>query len=106
LEASKQPGAGTGDSDVLKQLETVEAGEDLVQHLNEQFDQEMLTEAEARVRARVEPHTWDAFRLTAVEGLSGAEAAKKLGMKVVTIFKAKTRVQKMLQEEIAQLDKL
>ena len=31
--------------------------------------------AQARVRQRVEPHTWEAFRLTAMEGLSGADAA-------------------------------
>jgi RNA polymerase sigma-70 factor (ECF subfamily) len=104
LEASKQPGGGTGGSDVLKLLETVEAGEELVEHLNKQFDQELLTEAQCRVRARVEPHTWDAFRLTALEGLSGADAATQLGMKVATVFKAKSKVQKMLQEEIARLE--
>jgi RNA polymerase sigma-70 factor (ECF subfamily) len=104
LEASKQPGAGSGGSDVLKLLETIEAGDDLVERLNEEFDQELLLEAQAKVRARVEPHTWDAFRLTAVDGLSGADAAGQLGMKVATVFKAKSKVQKMLQEEIARLE--
>jgi RNA polymerase sigma-70 factor (ECF subfamily) len=104
LEASKQPGAGAGGSDVLKLLETVEAGDDLMHELNEQFDQELLAEAQARVRQRVEPHTWEAFQLTAVEGLPGAEAASRLGMKVATIFKAKSKVQQMLQEEVARLD--
>ena len=33
---------------------------------------EMLELATERVRLRVEPHTWDAFRLTALEGQSGA----------------------------------
>src|SRR5262245_36002423 len=82
LQAHKRPGAGAGGSDVLQFLETVEAGDDLAQHLNEQFDQELLTAAQARVRERVEPHTWEAFRLTAQDGLSGADVAGRLGMKV------------------------
>jgi RNA polymerase sigma-70 factor (ECF subfamily) len=104
LEESKRPGTGVGGSDVLTVLETVEAGDDLVQRLNEQFDQEVLEKAQEQVRQRVEPHTWEAFRLTALERLSGADAATRLGMKVATVFKAKSKVQQMLQEEIARLD--
>ena len=47
LEGRKQPDAGSGGSEVLEVLETVEAGDDLVQRLNEQFDQELLAEAAA-----------------------------------------------------------
>jgi RNA polymerase sigma factor (sigma-70 family) len=102
LELHKRPGAGSGDSVMLQTLQTIEARDDLVQHLQAEFDQELLEEASERVRQRVEPHTWEAFRLTAVEGLSGAEAAARLGMKVATVFKAKSKVQKMLQEELGQ----
>jgi RNA polymerase sigma-70 factor (ECF subfamily) len=104
LKANQQPGVGCGGSDVLKLLETVEAGDDLVQQLNEQFDQEMLALAQAQVQQRVELHTWEAFRLTALEGLSGADVATQLDMKVVTVFKARSKVQKMLQEQIARLE--
>jgi RNA polymerase sigma-70 factor (ECF subfamily) len=105
LEAGKQAGAGTGGSDVLGLLETVEAGDDLVRRLDEQFDQELLAEAQVRVKQRVEPHTWEAFRLTALEGLSGADAAARLGLKVATVYKAKSKVQQMLQEEVSRLDR-
>ena len=104
LETRKQPGAGVGGSDVRGLLETVEAGDDLVRRLDEQFDQEVLAEAQARVQQRVEPHTWEAFRLTALEELSGAEAAARLGLKVATVYKAKSKVQQMLQEEVSRLD--
>jgi RNA polymerase sigma-70 factor (ECF subfamily) len=104
LQAHKRPGAGSGDSEVMRALESAEAGEDLVQRLNEQFDQELLAEAQARVQKRVAPHTWEAFLLTAVEGLSGAEAAGRLGIKVATVFQARSKVQKMLQEEVARLE--
>jgi len=103
LETCKQPGAGGG-SDVLGLLGTVEAGDDLEQRLSEQFDQELLAEAQAQVRGRVEEHTWEAFRLTVVDGLSGADAAARLGLTVAGVYKAKSRVQQMLQEEVARLE--
>ena len=63
-----------------------------------------LSACAARVQRRVEPHTWDAFRLLALEGCSGAEAAGKLGMKVATVFVARSKVQKLLRQELAKLD--
>jgi RNA polymerase sigma-70 factor (ECF subfamily) len=104
LEARKRPDAATGGPEVLKALEEAEAGEDLVLRLNQQFDQELLAEARDRVRKRVEPASWEAFRLTAVEGLSGADAAGRLGVKVMAVFKARSRVQQMLQDEVARLE--
>ena len=47
--------------------------DDLAARLEEAFDLERLEMAQASVRQRVEPHTWEAFRLTALEGRSGAE---------------------------------
>jgi RNA polymerase sigma-70 factor (ECF subfamily) len=104
LQSRKQPGAGTGGSEVQELLASVEAGDDLAQQLHEVFDAEVLAEAQARVQTRVEPHTWEAFRLTALEGLSGADAASRLGIKVATVYKAKSKVQQMLQEEVARLE--
>ena len=85
-------------------LESVEARDDLVVRLDEQFDRELFEEASFRVRLRVEPHTWEAFRLAAIEGLAGAEVSERLGMKVATVFKAKSKVQRMLREEICRLE--
>jgi RNA polymerase sigma-70 factor (ECF subfamily) len=104
LESRERPGRGTGGDQAIATLESVEAGDDLVQRLNEEFDRELLEEAIVRVRIRVAPHTWEAFRLTALENQSGAEAAEALGMQVMTVFKAKSKVQKMLQEELLALD--
>ena len=100
----QRAGAGSGDSVVNRLLQTVEARDDLVAKLEEEFDRELLEEASLRVRLRVEPHTWDAFRLVALEGRSGAEAASRLGIKVAAVFVAKGRVQKMLREEIELLE--
>jgi RNA polymerase sigma-70 factor (ECF subfamily) len=93
-----------GGSQAVELLRTVEAREDLVRRLDDEFDRELLDEASARVRSRVAPRTWQAFELTAVQGQSGAAAAAALGMKVATVFVARSKVQKMLQEELRKLD--
>ena len=53
---------------------------------------------------RVQPRTWGAYELTAVEGVSGAEAAARLGMSVAAVFMAKANVLRMLREETQDLD--
>ncbi len=101
---SPRKGAAAGGSQVLELLQTVEAREDLVQRLDEEFDRELLDEASSRVRVRVTPRTWEAFERTALRGESGAEAGKALGMKVAAVFVARSKVQKMLREELQKLD--
>lgn len=100
----KRQCSGSGDDDVLAQLQSVKARDDLIDHLNDQFDSEILAVACARARSRVEPQTWEAFRLTAYEGLSGDDVAARLGMTRATVFKAKSRVVGFLREEIKLLD--
>src|SRR5581483_291299 len=99
-----RPGRGSGDTKVLEQLCSVAAGEDLIRRLEESFDRELLDEAIRRVRLRVEPRTWEAFHLTAEEGLSGAETSTRIGMRVSQVYVAKRRVQQMLQDEIRSLE--
>jgi len=99
-----KPDRGSGDSQVLDILRGIEARDDLVARLEEQFDQELMEEAISRVRLRVEPHNWEAFRLTAWEGLSADAAAKQLCIRVTAVFKAKSRVLQMLRGEIARLE--
>jgi RNA polymerase sigma-70 factor (ECF subfamily) len=85
-------------------LREVAAREDLLSRLDAEFDRELLEEASGRVRLRVEPRTWDAFRLTAIESLSGAEAGERLAMTIAAVFKAKSKVLKMLREELGRLN--
>jgi RNA polymerase sigma-70 factor (ECF subfamily) len=94
-----------GDSQTMLALGTLAARQDLETCLEEAFDLELMELAVLRVRQQVEPRTWEAFRLTALEGLSGAEAAAHLGMQVDAVFKAKSNVKKRLQEEIRQLER-
>lgn len=84
-------------------LESVAARDDMVQQLDEEFDRELLEEAMARVRLRVAPHTWEAFRLTALEGLPGADVGPRVGMQTAMVFAARSKVQRMLRQEIVEL---
>jgi RNA polymerase sigma factor (sigma-70 family) len=102
--ASTRRASATADAEVYAVLNSAEARDDLAARLEEAFDLERLEMAQASVRQRVEPHTWEAFVLTALEGRSGAEAAAVLHMQVGTVFKAKSKVQRMLREEIERLE--
>jgi RNA polymerase sigma factor (sigma-70 family) len=93
-----------GGTEAGRLFHSIEAREDLVQRLEGEFDRELLEEAIARVRERVTPRTWKAYEMTAVDGKSGAETAEALGMKVATVFVAKSKVLKMLQDERKQLE--
>jgi RNA polymerase sigma-70 factor (ECF subfamily) len=95
---------GSGDSGVLDLLHSVAQPDGLARQLEELYDLELLEEATVRVRLRVEPRTWDAFRLLAYEERSGADVAAELGMKVTAVYLAKSRVQRMLQDEIRALE--
>ena len=95
---------GSGDSDVLEQLQSVAAKEDLAARVEATFDKELLEVALQRARGRVAEHTWEAFRRTALDGMSPQEAADALKVRVSQVYLAKHRVQKLVQEEIQQLE--
>ena len=55
------------------------------------------------VQHQVEPRTWQAFSLTAVEGHSAEKVAKQLGMTSGTVYVAKSRVIAKLRAVIERL---
>src|SRR5262249_14947533 len=104
VDGPRRTRAAAGASRVWGLLQTLEAREDLLQKLQGAFDYELLEAAKARVRVRVAPHTWEAFRLVALEGRPAAEVAATVGMQVAMVYVAKSKVQKLLQEEIRRLE--
>jgi RNA polymerase sigma-70 factor (ECF subfamily) len=87
-----------------QEMLTLEAREDLTQRLEEAYDLELLEAAKARVRLRIAPNNWEAFQMAAIDGLPVAEVAGRVGLQVAMVYVAKSKVQKMLQEEIAKLE--
>jgi RNA polymerase sigma-70 factor (ECF subfamily) len=104
LQKRRQPGQRASNDASGDRLAAIEARDDLSNRLLELIDEELLQAAASRVRLRIEPRTWEAFHLLAIQGQSGAQAAMQLGMKVATVFVARSKVQKMLAEEIKRLD--
>ena len=74
-----------------------------VDHLEQEADRELLELALQRVRERVQPQTWEVFRLQAFEGWSGAEAGAAVGMTSATAFVARSKVTKMIRTELQQM---
>lgn len=95
---------GAADTAMLTVLEQAPARDDLLARMEAEYDRELLELAMQRIRRRVEPQTWQAFELLALQRLSGTEAADRLGMPVGSLFAARSKVQRLLREEIARLE--
>jgi RNA polymerase sigma-70 factor (ECF subfamily) len=100
MRSRNRPGSHPTARHLLHNLEDPQALDDLNQCVDAECRQMMLREAERRVRARVRDFTWQAFELTAVQQRSPSEVAKLLDMRVAEVYVAKSRVIKMLNEEV------
>ncbi len=85
-------------------LASLPAREDLVTRLEQAYDTKLLALAMDEVKARVQPHTWQAFELLAIERRSGAEVAEALGIDVGLAYVARRNVQRMIRETITRLE--
>ena len=104
MDSPRRAQVAAGDDRAWELMQTLEAREDLIRKLQGAFDHDLLEAAKVRVRLRVAPHTWEAFRLVALENLPVAEVAATVRMQVAMVYVAKSKVQKMLQEEIRKLE--
>jgi RNA polymerase sigma-70 factor (ECF subfamily) len=95
---------GSGDTSILDLLQSMAAREDLAARVEAEFDKELLEAALVRARERVTATTWQAFKLTTLDGLPPQDVADKLAVRVSQVYLAKHRVQKLVQEEIRTLE--
>jgi RNA polymerase sigma-70 factor (ECF subfamily) len=104
VEERRKAGTATGESGINTFLNSLEASDGLVDELQEEFHRELMDRAIQRVRPRVSSRAWEAFRLTALEGWSGAAAATYLQWKIAQVYLAKSRVTKRICEEVRKLE--
>ena len=98
---------GTGNSEFLLTLENLEqpdAADTLYEEVELGYQRELLRRASIVVRLRVQPRTWGAYRLTCEEHIAAPHVAQQLAMPVSEVYVAKSRVLKMLREEIRKID--
>lgn len=97
----------TGDTVTAEQLNSISdpgALDDLSDQIEAQYRHELLKEAEARVKIRVKSATWDAWHRTAVDLQKVSEVAVAVGMSVSEVYVAKSRVNKMMREEVQRME--
>jgi RNA polymerase sigma-70 factor (ECF subfamily) len=102
----RRPGLRVGDRTVVELLASLQAGDDLVEQLDAESRREVMESAMERVRQRVSARTWDASRLTALEGCSGAVATGRLEMKIARVYAARSEVKKLIRKEVPKLEGL
>jgi RNA polymerase sigma-70 factor (ECF subfamily) len=95
--------AGRGDDGWLAALADPQSTDLLADAIEVAYREELVSMAEERVRVRVQPRIWQAYVLTAIEQKPAAEVAKDLEIKVSDVYVAKSRVIKLLREEVARL---
>jgi RNA polymerase sigma-70 factor (ECF subfamily) len=68
-----------------------------------EYEQRLFAWAVEQVRPTCQETTWRAFWLTAVEGRSGKEAARTLGISQAAVYLAKRRITTRLRECVREL---
>jgi RNA polymerase sigma factor (sigma-70 family) len=99
---TERPVAGSGEFQQL--FSSLGAREDLVSRIEAAYDMELFELATREVQSRIQPQTWEAFRMLALEQRPGKEVAAQLGISVGSAYMARSNVQKMIQETLQQLE--
>jgi RNA polymerase sigma factor (sigma-70 family) len=93
---------GSGDTGTHILLEEQPSRDDDAVIWENDYRRRLFAWAAEQVRDSFEPSTWKAFWSVAVEGKSGEETAKALGMSVGAVYVAKSRVLAQLKSQIQQ----
>ena len=80
------------------------APSDLSRELDREYERVVFQWAAAKVRETVAEHTFEAFWLTSVEGVSVEEASKRLGIRPGNIYFARSRVMARLKQLVQQYE--
>ncbi|MFC1757280.1 RNA polymerase sigma factor [Planctomycetota bacterium] len=94
---------GSGDSRVKMMLDAVpNAADELADAVTSEIHRDILADVERLVEQRVESRTWSAY-VQARDGAAARDIARGLEMSTAAIYKAKSKVLRMIREEISML---
>lgn len=91
---------GSGDSATNSLLHSHPEGEDGSEAWEMEYQRRLAALGMERIKDEFQENTWRAFWLTAVEGVSAAEASKQLKLSPGAIYVAKSRVLARLKEAV------
>ena len=101
--AQKRSGRGTGDTDAQRRLQDLPAREaDQTAWWEQEYERRVFAWAAEQVLGSFSESTWQAFWQTAIEGKTGPQVARQLGMSVAGVYLAKGRVMARLKEVIRE----
>lgn len=106
LKTLSSRGLEAGGPALLDWLAVVDTRNDLARCLENELRRDMFREAAARVAQRIDARTWNAFHMQVQERLPGQEVANRTGMTLAAVYMAKSRVLKMMREEVRSLSHL
>ncbi len=95
--------ASGGDA-VRHVFESIEARDNLIDMIEEEYNCQIIGDAKAVVKRKVEPHIWKAFEMLTEQSLPASEVATALRITTGNAYVCKSRVQKMLAEEINRIE--
>lgn len=101
IDANTQASGGSGATATLQEI--ADPDSKLNRQWDEEHDQYVLQCLLEMVEEEFEPLTLRAFRRLALDGVSGAEAARELGLSVASVYVAKSRVLQRIRQEAAGL---
>ncbi len=90
----------SGDSTTNRLLDSHPDDNDGSEVWEVEYQRRLAAIAMERVKSEFQVNTWQAFWLTAVEGMAAGDAAKQVGMSPGAIYVAKSRVLARLKEEV------
>lgn len=93
-----------GGSSVVERLRELSAPEQ-VDDCERDWQRWAFCWAAGQIEREIEPATWRAFWLTAVEGVSSAEAARLLEIRIGTVYAAKCRVLARIRQRVQELSR-
>ena len=105
--SAKRRDDGSGDTKVMQQIANISdasAFDQLAKLVETQYESELLMIATNKVKQRVADQTWKAYELNAVDQVPAKEVALELNIPISEVYVSKSRVIKMLREEIAKID--
>jgi RNA polymerase sigma factor (sigma-70 family) len=96
---------GSGDTTTNRLLDQHPDSSDGSEAWEAEYQRRLASLAMERVKGEFQASTWEAFRLTAVEGISAADAGRQVGISAGAVYVAKSRVLARLKQEVEAIER-
>ena len=105
LTARRNRPQASGDTSTNRLLDSHPVTNDGADIWEVEYQRRLAALAMERVKKEFQENTWQAFWLTAVEGIAAAEVSRQIGLSTGAIYVAKSRVLARLKEEVESMQR-